>query len=162
MKIAIILLFLVAGLALLLGAVFKWGWMLRSRRSRLLVERYGIEQGRIFYGVFGVILIVIALIVMLVPEVGQTLAGKPDAMAILKVEADGCTVTRSEVVGADADESLMWKVMDQNFQTVFTRSSDEEMSLKYHTSGVYDVILQSWHHGSYVTISNKVEINCTN
>jgi hypothetical protein len=162
MKIAFFALFLLAGIVLLAGAWIKWGLLFRSRKANALVEGTHFVQGQIFYGVFGIVLIIISLIIVLVPQVGQTLTGKPDAMAILKVEADGCTVTRSEVVGADADESLMWNVIDQDYHSVFSRSAEDEVAFKYTRPGVFDVILQSWHNGAYVTISNKVEVNCSN
>jgi hypothetical protein len=162
MEIAIIVLFLVSGLVLLLGAIFKWDWLFKSRKSRTIVDGTNFEQGQILYGVIGIILIIISLIIVIVPQVGETLTGKPDAMAILKVEADGCTVTRSEVVGTVFVKNLMWNVTDQEFMSVFSRSADDELTFKYHNTGVYDVVLQTWHNDAYVTISNKVEINCTN
>jgi hypothetical protein len=162
LKVAISLLFLVPGLVLLLGAIFKWGWMMRSRRSRFIVEKLGIEQGRVVYGVIGTVAIIIALIVMLTPRVDQTLAGKPDVMTILKVEADGCTVTRSEVNGTTAVKDFQWKVTSLDFQLVGTRTTEDELSYRYPKAGEYQVVFQAWYHGAYVTISNKVDIHCSN
>ena len=161
MKIAIIVLLILGGLVLLLGAIFSWDWMLRSRRSRYIVERLGIEQGRIIYGVIGIILIIIALIVMLVPKVSQTITGKPDALAILSVKSDGCSVLRSEVAGTTSLQYLQWIMTNANFETVFTRRADVEYEYRYNRSGEYFVVIQAWYGGGWVTISNKVKINCT-
>jgi hypothetical protein len=76
------------------------------------------------------------------------------------VEADGCTVTRSEVVGTDEIKNFMWKVTNADYDTLLTRSGDDSMSFKYVQPGVNFVVMQTWHNGQYITISNKVKIDC--
>jgi hypothetical protein len=162
MKIVIGIVFLLAGIVLLLGAVYRWDWMLRSRRSRFMVERLGIEQGRVTYSAIGIVLIIIALLVMLVPQVSQTLTGRPDATAILSVEADGCSVTRTEVTGMTDLKNLLWRVTTRSYDEVATRTAFDEYRFQYPRAGKYYVVLQAWYNGSYVTISNRVAITCSN
>jgi hypothetical protein len=162
MKIVIGLVFLLGGLVCLLGAVFHWDWLFRSRRSRLLVESIHMEQGKVTYGVIGIVLILIALIVMLVPQVSQTLTGRPDATAILTVEADGCSVTRSDVTGMTDLKNLLWRVTTRSYDEVATRTAYEEYTYRYPHAGEYFVVLQAWYNSSYVTISNRVAITCSN
>jgi hypothetical protein len=161
MNIVFFALFLIIGLVLLLGALFKWDWLFRTRKSHLLVEGTRFEQGQVLYGVIGIIMIVISLIIVLVPQVSQTITGKPDAMAILKVEDDGCTVTRSEPAGTTEVEHFLWVVTNPDYETVFTRAMDEDTTFKYAGDGNYAIVLQAWFNGEYVTISNKVKVNCT-
>jgi hypothetical protein len=89
MKIAAFIVIFIGALITLLGAYFKWDWMFKTRKSKAYVEGTHFEQDQIFYGVIGIVLFIIALIVILVPQVSQTLAGKLDVMTIIKVEDDG-------------------------------------------------------------------------
>ena len=133
MNIAFFIAFLVVGLILLLGVVFKWDWLFRTRKARSLVEGTHFEQGQILYGVIGIILVILALVTILVPEAGESLSGRPDATVFLSVEADGCTVTRSEVVGSAEIKNFMWKVTNADYETLLTRSGDDSLSFKYST-----------------------------
>ncbi len=160
MKVAFFVLFLLVGLALLLGAVFKWEYLFKSRKVRALVEGTHLEYGQILYGVIGIVLIILALVTILVPEAGETLSGRPDATVFLSVEPDGCTVTRSEVVGSAEITNFMWKVTNADYQTLLTRSGEDSMSFKYNKAGENFVVMQTFHNGGYVTISNKVKIDC--
>jgi len=160
MKIAFFILFLLAGSVLILGAVFKWDWLFRSRKTQMLVQGTHFEQGQILYGVMGIILVILSLVTTLIPQAGEIIAGRPDATVFLTVEADGCTVTRSEVVGTDEIKNFMWKVTNADYETLLTRSGDDSMSFKYVQSGVNFVVMQTWHNGQYITISNKVKIDC--
>jgi len=161
MKTVVIAILLLGGLVSLLGAVLKWDWMFKSRRSRAVVESLHLEQGRVVYGGIGILLVIVALVLILFPQVSQPFTGKPDALAILSVESDGCTVTRTEVAGMSSIQNILWRITNENFETVGFQSADDVYSYRYNRAGVYDVVLQAWYEGSYVTISNKVEINCT-
>jgi hypothetical protein len=134
--------------------------LFRTRKARSLVEGTHFEQGQILYGVIGIILVILALVTILVPEAGETLSGRPDATVFLTVEADGCTVTRSEVVGTAEITNFMWKVTDADYKTLLTRSGDDSLSFKYNHAGMNFVVMQTFHNGGYVTISNKVKIDC--
>lgn len=161
MKIVIFAILLLIGLVLLLGAFLKWDWMFKSRRSRYMVDSMHLEQGQVIYGGIGIVLVIIALLVILLPQASQRLIEKPDASAMLSVESDGCTVSRSEVVGTTAIQNYLWLVTGEDFKTVLTRSANNEFTYRHNRSGVYYVVLQAWHDGGYVTISNKVKITCT-
>ncbi|MGA9398057.1 MAG: immunity 17 family protein, partial [Anaerolineaceae bacterium] len=128
MKTFVIVIMILGGLVLLIGAVLKWEWMLRTRRSRDIVQKLGIERGRIIYGVIGGLLGIVALALILFPQVSQPFTGKPDALAILSVEPDGCTVTRSEVAGMSSNKNLLWRITNQNFETVAFQSADDGFS----------------------------------
>jgi len=160
LNIAFFIVFLLVGLVLLLGAVLKWEILFRSRKARSLVEGTHFEQGQILYGVIGIILVILALVTILAPEARETISGRPDATVFLSVEADGCTVTRSEVVGSAEIKNFMWKVTNADYETLLTRSGDDSLSFKYMHIGVNYVVMQTWHNGEYITISNKVKIDC--
>ncbi len=161
MDTVIIVLLVLVGFGILMGSVFNWDLMFRSSLAKQMVKKIGIDATKIIYGAIGMAMIVAAIIMVWVSQSEQPLQAKPDATALLSVGPDGCTVSRTEVVGSAEIDHLQWKVMDQNFQTVFTRIADNELSYRYIRAGIYDVNLQAWYKGGYVTISNKVKINCT-
>ena len=160
MDTVIIVLLVAVGLAILGGSIFNWDLMFRSSLARDMVKKIGVDGTKIIYGAIGMAMIAAAIIMVWVTQANKPLQAKPDATVLLSVGSDGCTVNRTDVVGDAEIDHLQWKVMDQNFQTVFTRIADNELSYRYIHAGVYDVNLQAWYQGGYVTISNKVRINC--
>jgi hypothetical protein len=160
-RIAVIVVLLSAGLVILFGSIFNWDWMFRRPLARNLIQATGVDKAKIIYGIVGLLLLGGAAALILVPQFNAPLQAKPDATMILKVESDGCTVTRTDAVGPTSLKNFQWVVTNQAFQTVFTRSADDEHTYRYNQTGVYDMAVQAWYKGAYVTISNKVEINCT-
>jgi hypothetical protein len=161
MKIAAIVILILAGLVILFGSIFNWDWMFRRPLARTLIQATGVDKAKIIYGIVGLLLLGVAVTLILVPQLNMPLQAKPDATMILKVESDGCTVSRSESVGPTSLNNFQWLVTNQEFETVFTRTANNEYTYQYYQSGVYDMVVQAWYQGAYVTISNKVEINCT-
>jgi Immunity protein 17 len=161
MNIVISVIFVLAGLVILFGSIFNWDWMFRSSLARNLIQATGVDKAKIIYGAVGMLLLALAATLILVPQFNAPLQDKPDATMILKVGSDGCTVTRTDAVGSTSLEHFQWLITNKNFQTVFTRVADNEHEYRYNETGVYDMAVQAWYKGAYVTISNKVEINCT-
>jgi hypothetical protein len=161
MKIAVIVILILAGIVILFGSIFNWDWMFRRPLARTLIQATGVDKAKIIYGIVGLLLLGVAVTLILVPQLNMPLQAKPDATMILKVESDGCTVSRSEPIGPTSLNNFQWVVTNQDFETVFTRIADNEYTYQYFQSGVYDMVVQAWYQGAYVTISNKVEINCT-
>lgn len=59
-------LFLVAaGLFSLCGAILNWDWYMNHRKARFFVRVFGREGARVFYGVLGLILIVLGGLLLL-------------------------------------------------------------------------------------------------
>lgn len=54
-------LFATAGVLSLLAALFDWNWFFTAQNTRFIVHHIGRFHARIFYGVLGVLLIVLAL-----------------------------------------------------------------------------------------------------
>ena len=160
-KIAIVVILLSAGLVILFGSIFNWDWMFRRPLARTLIQATGVDKAKIIYGIVGLLLLGVAAAWILIPQFNAPLQAKPNATVILKVESDGCTVSRSDPVGPTTLDHFQWVVTNQAFQTVFTRIADEEHTFRYNQAGVYDMAIQAWYQGAYVTVSNKVEVNCT-
>ncbi|MDR0961237.1 MAG: immunity 17 family protein [Mediterranea sp.] len=59
--------FLLAGLTALLAALGNWNWFFNSRNAAFIVNNVGRPRARLFYGVLGVILIVMAVFFYLQP-----------------------------------------------------------------------------------------------
>lgn len=56
------ILFLFAiGIFCLLAAIFDWEWWFSSRRARVFVDLLSREGARVFYGIFGVIFILVSI-----------------------------------------------------------------------------------------------------
>lgn len=56
------ILFLFAiGIFCLLAAIFDWVWWFSSRRARVFVDLLSREGARVFYGIFGVIFILVSI-----------------------------------------------------------------------------------------------------
>jgi Immunity protein 17 len=159
-RIAVIVVLLSAGLVILFGSIFNWDWMFRRPLARNLIQATGVDKAKIIYGIAGFLLLGVAATLILVTQFNKPLQAKPDATMILKVGPDGCAVSRSDPVGPTALQNFQWLVTNQKFETVFTRSADGEYTYRYIHAGVYDMVVQAWYQGAYVTISNKVEINC--
>ncbi|GEM_PF-4957064 len=160
MNIVIIVILLLAGIIILFGSIFNWDWMFRSSLARNLIQATGVDKAKIIYGVVGMLLLVLAATLILVPQFNAPLQGKPNATIILKVGSDGCTVTRTDAVGPTSLEHFQWVVSNKDFQTMFTRSADDEHEFRYNETGAYDIVVQAWYKGAYVTVSNKVKIDC--
>ena len=61
----VLILVLVVGLSILMGAVIGWEGMYRSRRAKIIVDSFGMTGARIIYGIVGSILMVGALLGLL-------------------------------------------------------------------------------------------------
>jgi hypothetical protein len=161
MNIVAIVILLLAGIVILFGSIFNWDWMFRRPLARTLIQATGVDKAKIIYGVVGLLLLGVAVTLILVPQFNQPLQAKPNATMILKVESDGCAVSRSDPVGPTSLDHFQWVVTNQDFETVFTRIADNEYTYRYNQSGTFAMVVQAWYKGAYVTVSNKVEINCT-
>jgi hypothetical protein len=159
--IVVIVILILAGIVILFGSIFNWDWMFRRPLARNLIQVTGVDKAKIIYGIVGLLLLGGAVALILIPQFNAPLQAKPDATMILKVGSDGCTVSRSDPVGPTSLEHYQWMVTNKDFQTVFTRIADDEHEYRYNQTGVYDIVVQAWYKGAYVTVSNKVEINCT-
>ena len=54
----VLILVLMVGLSILIGAVIGWEGMYRSRRAQIIVDSFGMTGARIIYGIIGGILMV--------------------------------------------------------------------------------------------------------
>lgn len=54
-------LFVIAGLVSILAAALNWDWFFNARNAQLIVRNVGRHRARLFYGILGVILIVMAV-----------------------------------------------------------------------------------------------------
>jgi len=61
----VLILVLIVGLSILIGAVIGWEGMYRSHRAKSIVVSFGMTGARIIYGIVGGILIVGALLGLL-------------------------------------------------------------------------------------------------
>ena len=50
----------IGGLITLLGSILNWTWIYRSRRSKSIVSTLGLSGARIFYGIVGLVLMVVS------------------------------------------------------------------------------------------------------
>jgi len=156
-----IVIMLLVGLVILFGSILHWDLMFRSSIARDMIQKIGIDATKLVYGGVGLALVIAAGLMILIPQFDQPLQAKPDASVLLSIESDGCTVTRTDVAGAASIQNLLWMVSDENYQTVLTRSADNEYTYRHQRSGKYGVVVQAWYEGGYVTISNRVKINCS-
>jgi len=53
------------GIFSICGAVFDWDWFINSRKARFFVAIFGRTGARIFYGILGLVIIVIGVLVTL-------------------------------------------------------------------------------------------------
>lgn len=83
-----------------------------------------------------------------------------DASAEVRVGADGCTVTRTEVEGMTPVSNLQWVVIDESGERVLSRAAEGEYQYTYYRPGAYRVHLIAWYAGEYRQISNEVLIQC--
>ena len=58
-----VLLFLVAGLFSIAGAVFNWDWFMNNYRARFFVNIFGRDGARVFYVILGLVIIVLGIVV---------------------------------------------------------------------------------------------------
>jgi hypothetical protein len=161
MEIIAIVILMSGGLVIIFGSIYKWDLMFRSSPARDLVQAIGTDGAKIVYGVVGLLMIIAAALMIMIPQFNRPLQAKPDATVMLSVEADGCTVLRTEVVGKSSIQHFLWLITDEDFKTVGTLSADDIYTYRHNRSGRYAVVIQAWYEGGYVTISNKVKINCT-
>ena len=54
-----------AGIFSICGAVFDWDWFINSRKARFLVATFGRNGARIFYGVLGILIAMLGLLITL-------------------------------------------------------------------------------------------------
>ena len=94
-----IVILLLVGIVILLRSIFNWDWMIRRPLARTLIQATGVDKVKFIYGVVGLLLLGGAVTLILVPQFNQPLQAKPNATMILKIETDGCTVSRSDPVG---------------------------------------------------------------
>ena len=94
------------------------------------------------------------------PGGATRLSGEPDASAEVRVEADGCRVTRTEVQGTTPVSNLQWVVIDESGERVLSRAAEGEYQYTYYRPGAYRVHLIAWYAGEYRQISNEVLIRC--
>ncbi len=80
--------------------------------------------------------------------------------ATLNVDADGCTVVRSEVESSDPVRGLQWVITDESGRQVLARNALGENSYSCFRPGQYDVVLQTLYNGRYIDISGHVKIAC--
>ncbi len=161
MNTVIIVMLLLIGIVILFGSIYTWDLMFRSRLTRDMVKSIGIDRTKTIYGAIGMAMIVVAGILILIQQEARPLQAKPDATVMLSIKSDGCTVSRSDVVGSSLVQHFQWVITDKSYKTVLTRTDDSEHEYRYPRSGEYYVVFQAWYKGGYVTISNKVEINCS-
>jgi small neutral amino acid transporter SnatA (MarC family) len=55
--------FITAGLVALLASVFDWNWFFSAQNTKFIVDHFGRTRARIFYGVLGVILMGMAIVI---------------------------------------------------------------------------------------------------
>ena len=61
----VLILVMVGGLITLLGAIIGWEGMFRDRRSKRIVDSFGITGARIIYGIVGTTIAIVALLSLL-------------------------------------------------------------------------------------------------
>lgn len=59
------LVFIAAGVFAICGAAFNWDWFMLGRKALFLVQVLGRQGARVFYGVIGVVIIVLGTLVLL-------------------------------------------------------------------------------------------------
>lgn len=96
---------------------------------------------------------------------GQRVNGDADKSsrtpsATLNVDADGCTVIRSDVESSGPVRGLQWVITDESGRQVLGRNALGETRYTYYRPGKYDVVLQTFHIDRYIDISKHVKITC--
>ena len=61
----VLVLVMIGGLITLLGAIIGWEGMFRDRRSKRIVDSFGITWARIIYGIVGTTIAIAALLSLL-------------------------------------------------------------------------------------------------
>ena len=61
----VLILVMVGGLITLLGAIIGWEGMFRDRRSKRIVDSFGITGARIIYGIVGTTIAIVAMLSLL-------------------------------------------------------------------------------------------------
>ena len=79
--------------------------------------------------------------------------------ATLRVADDGCGVIRTDF-GGDPPDGLQWAVTDEEGFQVLGRNALGETRFRYYQAGDYRVVLEAFDGEKYVTVSNRVEIQC--
>jgi hypothetical protein len=54
----------IAGLFSLISSIVNWSWFFNNRRAQAMVKIFGYKGARIFYGILGVILLLIGLFIL--------------------------------------------------------------------------------------------------
>jgi hypothetical protein len=62
----IALLAIAAGIFILLGGINNWDWFMRSFRAGLFVKTIGRQGARVVYGILGIVLITIGVLLLLI------------------------------------------------------------------------------------------------
>jgi hypothetical protein len=62
----IALLAIAAGIFSLLGGINNWDWFMRSFRAGLFVKTIGRQGARVVYGILGIVLITICVLLLLI------------------------------------------------------------------------------------------------
>jgi hypothetical protein len=62
----IALLAIAAGIFSLLGGINNWNWFMRSFRAGLFVKTIGRQGARVVYGILGIVLITIGVLLLLI------------------------------------------------------------------------------------------------
>ncbi|QLG42218.1 immunity 17 family protein [Paenibacillus sp. E222] len=62
----IALLAIAAGIFSLLGGINNWDWFMKSFRAGLFVKTIGRQGARVVYGLFGIVLITIGVLLLLI------------------------------------------------------------------------------------------------
>ena len=57
------LIFVASGVFSILGAIFDWEWFMNSRKARFLVRIITRNGARLFYGILGLALVVLGVLV---------------------------------------------------------------------------------------------------
>ncbi|MCP1182741.1 immunity 17 family protein [Paenibacillus sp. 1781tsa1] len=58
-----------AGIFSLLGGINNWDWFMKSFRAGIFVKTIGRQGARVVYGILGVVLIVIGVLLLLIGKV---------------------------------------------------------------------------------------------
>ena len=59
------LLFLIAGIISILAAILDWNWFFNSQNARFFVQYFGRKHARLFYGILGLMLIIMSIVLMI-------------------------------------------------------------------------------------------------
>lgn len=65
-SVLIALLAIAAGIFSLLGGINNWDWFMKSFRAGLFVKTIGRQGARVVYGLFGIVLITIGVLLLLI------------------------------------------------------------------------------------------------